>query len=92
MKVVGLVILEEATRSHADVGSQIAAWLSEVNGAEWKAPQDIKKRYSSASFLSDNRVVFNLKGNTYRFEVKVDYKNKIVLVKRFGTHAEYDKW
>ena len=92
MKVVGLGILEETARSHADVGSQITAWLAEVNGAEWKTPQDIKKRYATASFLSDNRVVFNLKGNTYRLEVKVDYKNKIVLVKRIGTHAEYDKW
>jgi mRNA-degrading endonuclease HigB of HigAB toxin-antitoxin module len=25
-------------------------------------------------------------------DVKVNYKNKVVLVKRCGTHAEYDRW
>jgi mRNA interferase HigB len=48
--------------------------------------------HASASFLADYRVVFNLKGNTYRLDVKVSYVSQIVLIMRIGTHAEYNAW
>jgi len=92
MKLVGRPVLDEFGRQHADVRKQIAAWIAEVEAAEWQTPQDIKTRYIKASFLSDNRVIFNLKGNDYRLDVKVSYKNQTVLIKRIGTHDEYDKW
>ena len=92
MRLVGMEILEEFSRTHVDVAAQIAAWRCEVEDAEWKTPSDIKARYSNASFLSGNRVVFNLKGNNYRLLVQVSYKNELVLAMKIGTHAEYSKW
>lgn len=92
MKVVGLQNLDDLTRRHSDVRSQADAWLCEVMEALWQGPQDIKARYAHASFLSDNRVIFNLKGNDYRLEVKVNYANQIIFILRAGTHAEYSKW
>ena len=65
--------------------------FEDAKKAEWKTPDDIKKVYSSASFLEDNRVVFNIKGNDYRLIVHIDYLRKIVRVKFIGTHSEYDK-
>ena len=56
-----------------------------------ETPDDIKRVYSSASFLEDNRVIFNIKGNDYRLVVHIDYLRKIVRVKFIGTHSEYDK-
>jgi mRNA-degrading endonuclease HigB of HigAB toxin-antitoxin module len=50
------------------------------------------KTAANASILSDNRVIFNLKGKKYRMEVKISYQNQIVLIKRAGTHAEYSRW
>lgn len=92
MKIVGLKILEEFGNRHADVVSQIDTWIYEVEEAQWQTPNDIKAHYVHASFLADNRVVFNLKGNKYRLEVKVSYKSQVVLINRIGTHAEYSKW
>jgi mRNA interferase HigB len=92
MRVVGRRKLEEFASQHADVRSQLDAWLLEAESANWMMPQDIKTRYQAASFLSENRVIFNLKGNRYRLEVKVNYIHRIVLVTRLGTHAEYLKW
>lgn len=60
--------------------------------SNWQGPQDVKNRYPSASFFSENRIVFNLGGNKFRLLVLVAYVNGIVLVKQVGTHAEYDKW
>jgi mRNA interferase HigB len=92
MKVVGKRTLDDFKQRHADARSQVDSWLAEAENSEWDSPADIKARYASASFLPNNRVVFNLKGNAYRLDVKVTYKTKVVLVKRIGTHAEYDKW
>jgi mRNA interferase HigB len=41
--------------------------------------------------VGNERVVFNIKGNTYRLVVAINYAAKIVFIKFFGTHAEYDK-
>ncbi|GAX62047.1 hypothetical protein SCALIN_C28_0249 [Candidatus Scalindua japonica] len=66
--------------------------LNEAEEADWKCSQDIKQRYASASFLADNIVVFNIKGNDYRIVAKINYPSKSVLIKRIGTHSEYSKW
>lgn len=92
MQVIGLPSLQNLKRRHADVKTQVDAWLSEVEIAQWDSPQDIKLRYPSASILFDNQVVFNLKGNNYRLLVKIDYKRKTILVQKAGTHAEYSRW
>jgi len=92
MKIVGLPILQDFQNQHAEVKAPIDAWRTEVERAQWNTPQDIKERYASASILSGNQVVFNLKGNKYRLLVKLSYKSKIVFVKKVGTHAEYSKW
>jgi mRNA interferase HigB len=92
MKVVGIGKLEAFKRKHSDVSSQIDAWLREVNAAEWLTPHDVKARYVHASFLADSRVVFNIKGNRYRLDVKISYETQIVFIVRIGTHAEYDSW
>ncbi len=92
MKVMGLPILYRFCEDHADCAQQIAIWIDEVKETAWATPNDIKGRYVSASFLSDNRVVFNIKGNRYRLDTKIYYQRQIVMVKRIGTHAEYDGW
>jgi mRNA interferase HigB len=44
-----------------------------------------------ASFLADNKVIFNIKGNNYRLAIKAKYQNGVILIEWVGTHAEYDK-
>lgn len=92
MKIIGKGVLNDFKRKHTDASSQVDSWENEVEDADWKIPLDIKRRYASASILQGNQVVFNLKGNKYRLLTKVNYKNRIVLVKKAGTHEEYDNW
>lgn len=79
-------------KHHLDIQGPLETWIQEVRETSWRTPLDIKARYSSASFLSDNRVVFNVKGNKYRLLVKVGFNLQTVIIQRIGTHAEYDKW
>ena len=92
MQIVRIQLLHEFAKEHADVRAALAAWVDEIERAAWTTPNDVKVRFPNASFLSDNRIVFNIKGNNYRLLVQVYYERGIVRVLQVGTHAEYDKW
>lgn len=91
MQLLGLFKLDEFKRKHGDSRGPLDVWRVEVEQARWSGPQDVKNRYPSASFLADNRVIFNIKGNSFRLVVKAKYQNGIVLIEWIGTHAEYSK-
>lgn len=77
--------------NHKSSEQSLRAWHEEAKHAEWKNTNEIKQRYPSASFISGNRVVFNIKGNSYRLIVAIKYRFSIVYIRFVGTHAEYDK-
>lgn len=89
MKVLGKKVLFLLSERHADCREWIGNWLDDVSASSWRSPQDIKSRYSTASFLANNVVIFNVRGNRYRLETQVAYQTGIVVVKWGGTHAEY---
>lgn len=92
MKLVGRKLLTDFMQLHADSRRPLESWVAEVEGASWHGPQDIKAKYASASFLAGNEVIFNIKGNRYRLKVLVAYATHSVIVKRVGTHEEYERW
>ncbi len=91
MKVLARNKLTDFMRKHASSRKALEAWFAEAERSDWQTPQDIKDRFSSADFLADNRVIFNIKGNHFRLVVKVRYQNGIVVAEWVGTHAEYSK-
>lgn len=91
MKLVGREVLERFCAAHPDCRPWISAWIADLPGSHWRTPQDIKSRYSAVSFLADNVVIFNVRGNSYRMVVRVAYAVQVVSVRWIGTHAEYDK-
>ncbi len=93
MQVLGRDKLTKFSNKHADAKAALDAWFGEVSSRScaWQTSHDIKQRYASASFLAQNRVIFNIKGNSYRLVVKVRYQNGLVVIEWVGTHAEYDK-
>ena len=91
MRVIAKRTLRDFWEKHADCEQQLKAWYNEAEQAEWKSPNELKQDYPSASILEDNRIVFNIKGNSYRLIVRVNYKYGIVWIRFIGTHAEYAK-
>lgn len=79
------------TRLRAAVKGRLDAWYAEVSKATWKNSADLKKQYATASIVSSDRVVFNIRGNEYRLVVALDYQHQIAFVVWLGTHREYDK-
>jgi mRNA interferase HigB len=91
MKVIAIGTLRAFWGRHADAEQPLKAWYDEAKAASWSCPQDIKDLYASASFVGKNRVVFNIKGNSYRLVIAVAYRFQAIYIKFVGTHAEYDK-
>ncbi len=92
MRIAGRDKITKFMRRHARSRSSLTSWLATAEEAQWKNPQDIKERFGSADFLSENRVIFNISGNNYRLVVLVRYVEGQLLIVKIGTHAEYDKW
>ena len=91
MCVISRKTLKDFWEQHAEAEQPLKAWFHETKAAHWKSLVDIKARYRSADALPGNRVVFNIRGNTYRLIVRIHYNTGIVFLRFLGTHAEYDK-
>ena len=70
--------------------SALDAWFAEVSQSNWNSAADVKRLYATASVISAERIVFNIKGNAYRLVVSVDFEKAIVWIKWVGTHKDYD--
>jgi mRNA interferase HigB len=73
------------------VKAALDSWFHEVQGADWHTPADLVNSYANASIVGSDRAVFNIKGNSYRLVVAVDYEPQIVFIKWTGSHSSYDK-
>ena len=91
MRIISRKTLREFWEGHTDARQPLQAWYSDVKHAVWKKPSDIKGVYRNASFIANNRIVFNIKGNRYRLVVVIQYEHSIVYIRFVGTHREYDK-
>jgi len=90
MRVIAKRALRDFWERHPDAEEPLLAWFREAEDADWGSPSAVKAKYGSASFTGNNRVVFNIKGNSYRLVVKINYPYRVVYVRFVGTHVEYD--
>ena len=90
LRIIAKKALRDFWTKHNDCEAQLKSWYHEALKADWGNPKEIKREFPSASFLQDNRVVFNIKGNHYRLIVKINYEYRILWIRFIGTHREYD--
>lgn len=92
MKLVGVEVIEEGQKRHADAAKRLSAWRAEVAAETtiWKSFQDVRARYPTTDKVGE-RYVFDIGGNRYRLIVKINFVVGVVAVRWFGTHAEYDR-
>jgi mRNA interferase HigB len=91
VRIIARKTLIQAWTKHRDAEQPLRAWYHDAEAAQWASPADIRALYPTASIVGDERVVFNVRGNHYRLVVAINYPARIVYIKFFGTHAEYDK-
>jgi mRNA interferase HigB len=77
-------------RGREDSKQPLLSWFRVVERANWTKPSDVKRQFRSASFIGDNRVIFNVAGNKYRLVVHINYAFRAAYICFEGTHDEYD--
>jgi mRNA interferase HigB len=93
MRIIAFRTLREfwEEAKYADSEISLRAWYHEVRNADWHNANELKEQFKNASIIGEGRVVFNIKGNSYRLVVMIDFEYKIVFIRFIGTHKQYDK-
>jgi len=91
VRIIALGQLRDFWKKHPQAELLLRAWHAEACRADWKSSADIKLAYRKASFLSNNRVVFNIKGNDYRLVVAVHCNRGMMFIRFVGTHSDFDR-
>jgi len=77
--------------THSDSEQYLKTWYDTAMSSNWKTPNEIKQTYINASVLKYSRMVFNIKGNSYRLVAKFNFEKQWIFIRFIGTHDEYDK-
>ena len=91
ISVATIKALWEHYPEYLDAKEQALAWYRHALKADWDAPEKIKQDFGNASILRNGRVVFNIAGNKYRLVVWINYPYRVIYVRFFGTHKQYDQ-
>ncbi len=90
-RIIAKKTLREFWEMQADSEQYLKTWYETAKSSNWTSPSEVKQTYINASILKNSRVVFNIKGNSYRLIVKFNYERQWAFIRFVGTHAEYDK-
>jgi mRNA interferase HigB len=90
-RIIAKKTLRDFWEKHADAEQYLKTWNETAKNSNWNSLNEIKQTYINASILKDSRIVFNIKGNSYRLIVKFNCERQWAFIRFIGTHAEYDK-
>jgi len=83
--------LREYWETHPETEQYLKTWFDMAVNSDWKTPNDVKQTFATASILKDNRIVFNIKDNSYRLIAKFNYQKQWIFIRFIGTHKAYDE-
>ncbi len=89
MRIIALKTLRLFWEQHPDAQQALQSWYLDVKRhvAHAHGHQNV---YRNASFIGNNRVIFNIRGNQYRLVVAINYAQGIVYIRFIGSHQDYD--
>lgn len=90
-KILSKRTLRVFWEKYPDSREYLQTWYETVKEATWNNPNEVKEFYSTISILKNSRVVFNIKGNTYRLVAKINFNRQWLFIRFIGTHQEYNK-
>ena len=82
--------LLEAANVHRDLFAPLDIWYRIAKKAEWKSLTDVRRVFPSADGVG-KYTVFNIKGNSFRLIVEINYITGRLYIRHVLTHAAYDK-
>ncbi|MCF8373553.1 MAG: type II toxin-antitoxin system HigB family toxin [Bacteroidales bacterium] len=91
MKIRNRALLEKFVKKHADSKKAMQKFIDIVEEAEWQTLNDIKSDFNSVDYVTNERYVFDIRGNKYRIIAVIIFVGGVFSIRFVGTHAEYSK-
>ena len=66
MRIKNRYLWDKFEKKHADSARALQRFIDIVEDAQWNNLNDIKADFNSVDYVSNERYVFNIKGNNYR--------------------------
>ena len=91
MRIIARSKIIDYYTDNPDAEVALEEWYHKTKRAEWTCFADMKKTFNSVDNVGNQHYVFNIRGNNYRLVVVIKFTIKTVLIRFFGSHADYDK-
>ncbi len=91
MHIITKRTLKEFWEKHPDSKQSLLSWYKIAKRAKWTKQDEVKKQFGTCKMISNDRIVFKIKGNNYRLIVKITFVNQVIWIRFIGTHNDYDK-
>jgi mRNA interferase HigB len=88
--VISKPVLRDFSTLHPDAAASLERWYLETKQADWPHFDAMRRTFSHADAVGNDRYVFNIRGNRYRLVAMVNFRIRTVFILFVGTHAEYD--
>ena len=82
--------LQQAAFQYPDTKIWVQNFCKTIKLATWQNLIEVQEFFSTAE-SAGNFTVFNVKGNSYRLILSIDYEAQVAYFKYFLTHAECNK-
>ena len=90
MNVISVKRIRQFARVHPDAADELDPWYRAASKSRWRSLPDVRGNFGDAGQFR-SLLIFNVRHNTYRLIVKVDYCANLLMVKEFIIHKEYEK-
>ncbi len=91
MVIISKKILREFGIEYPSSIEALNNWYYIAKNADWGNVSAVRATFNTVDYVSNDRFVFNIKGNKYRLVVMIFFDIRTIFIRFVGTHAEYDK-
>jgi mRNA interferase HigB len=91
MRIVTHATIREYSKKYPEASVALREWYTKTKYSQWSSFSDIKQTFNTVDYVTNNRYVFNIKGNDFRLVAIIIFPSKKVYIRFIGTHKAYDK-
>jgi mRNA interferase HigB len=88
MRILSRKAIREAA-AHSEWSVSLYSWYKIASDADWKTFADVRNTWKRSDVVG-RFVVFDISHNRCRLIATINYKRRMVYIRRILSHAEYD--
>lgn len=92
MNVLARRTLREFAAQFPEAREALLAWEDLARKKDFASFAEVQAVFPTVSWVGPEYLIFNIKGNHFRLITTVDFTFKMIRVKEFMRHSDYDKW